>query len=403
LRNISVYSWPSHCRNYLESIEEEKRRRARPLRRTLCSGSWDSKSFDQNNYLLGSDDAGWTWTLGSLDAYCGTCGDTPGNGCTIEADPGALVAKERDHSEQPRLMLRERVRVFVLDAEHSSGPGLASLKSAIADTAALDVSAECEVGFGVASMMSFQGTCNALEEANVDPHALDFVVCSAGAELYVWTDDDGLIAYAPYERHIGTMWDKTAVRTLLKGIPAGPVSRDCRDSLLLKLPEDTVGSGKTVPFHILAELAGDAKRNGLVAAQVIKRMRQKGIRCQVVTQVRELSPSGVAVSFLHVTPICATRSLALRFLLARFGISMTNATFVCAPSFLTVEGQQWRVASAVSDMRSLLAGSQSVVLIPPEDEPKANPDHNETTRLMEELEAGPAVYGGRVSLMNESV
>ena len=158
------------------------------------------------------------------------------------------------------------------------------------------------------------------------------------------------------------------MRRVMERIPAGASNRKKR------LFADT--AQETGPCHVLFEFQSDAKPAASLVTRVKKRMRQKGIRAQVVVQFREQHHSRSSVAHVHVTPLCASRSLALRFLLSRLGLSMANAMVVCCPVSLTVKGRSWRVGFAVSDMRSLVGGSQSVVFIRPSERPECARENN---------------------------
>lgn len=142
-------------------------------------------------------------------------------------------------------------------------------------------------------------------------------------------------------------------------------------------------------------------------SDVIKRrIRRAGVRANIVLQVDESPRGATTTPIVHVTPLRACRSQALRFLMCQIGIPMSEVTIVCcATSLVESAGKGKRkVGFAVSDMGPLLEGSQKVVVVPPNKETQVrHPKDGLDAKMIEKLkyEIGRDLYGERVMMIGE--
>eukprot|EP00803_Ostreobium_quekettii_P007884 evm.model.scf_2113.2 EVM.evm.TU.scf_2113.2 scf_2113:13778-22052(-) len=380
LAHILTYSWPSHCRQYLAGIEGEKRRRARKLNIAAFSGSWDGRTFERQcraaeggGLDMGAPGRSWDGTS-LMDDHA------------IDRDPDGRLASEARGGARPRLASRDAVVMFVIDDSETSGAGIELLKREIGKRGRGEGGAG-GVGFGVATMMGYCALCERLEDGGLAPGDVDFAVCNAGADAFLAAGGEEMASCGAYEAHVdGSPWDKTTVRRVLERIPAGVASHRAR---LLKC-----AGGGTGPCHLVMDLHPTVKPTRLVVEGIRKRLRQQGIRSQVALWGGH---AGETAARVHVTPLRASRSLAVRFLMARLGISMARATVVCFPSAMAAEGESLRVGLAASDARAMVAGSQAVVLVPPGGGGAGE------GRVVEEFEAGRVLYGDRVVVADGSL
>ncbi|GMH42505.1 hypothetical protein BSKO_10424 [Bryopsis sp. KO-2023] len=401
VQNIVAYSWAAHCSVYMESIEKEKRRRKASLNNlaSICSGSWDEKAFKEN--VLSMSDVGHMDVLNNdlIGVPGSLCGGL-GGGQALEFDWGDWMVDEEISNRQPRITTRNRAYAFSFDNQASARTVLHVLKVAVSN---LEVEGG-PTGVGVVSMLSFDVTCSLIEQEGIDLDVLDFIVCSAGVDVFVWAGGD-MVLYDPFDAHIDEDWDKSTVQSLLDRIPNGAGGVEQK---LLKPYKDVHGSSDFGPCHILMELSKGAQpaADEVALSDLIKRkIRRAGVRANIVLQVDESPRGATTVPIVHVTPLRACRSQALRFLMCQVGIPMSRVTIVCGATSLVESegGGRRRVGFAVSDMSPLLEGSQRVIVMPPNKETQVRePKDGLDAKMIEKLkyEIGRNLYGDRVVMID---
>jgi len=250
------------------------------------------------------------------------------------------------------------------------------------------------VGFGIASMMSYDTTCSMLEDAKINLQDIDFLVANSGADLFVWWGQEDMSSYEPYEEHIDDGWDKNKV--LNRFDKPSKQEKSTKWALM-----------ETGPFHVItgAEYNIGPGMDGVRAKdQILSKLRKHGIRTQMSFQVDQGSDGSAVVPLLHITPFRASRSLALRFLFHRLGIDLTTVTIVNFATGMISEENSRRVKFAVSDMDGLLGGTQKVVIVPTKTaEATGQADSQWSSRMWWDLDGdeGCDWYGDRVVLMSE--
>eukprot|EP00803_Ostreobium_quekettii_P010053 evm.model.scf_603.4 EVM.evm.TU.scf_603.4 scf_603:21080-24472(-) len=393
VNNIMAYTWPAHCSLYLQLIEKEKRLLKTLKRITTHTGSWDNTKFRK--------------ALGNVQEHRESVA-VNGDGCDAALispkvaiddtvfgwDPKARRAEEEKDVGPPRVAVRKRVCVFTLDTQKDSVQALELLASAIKIGIKKRNPQAGPVGFGLASMMSYDQTCSMLEDAKINLQDIDFMILNSGSDLFVWWGQEDMSSYEPYEVHIDDGWDKKHVLNRFDK----PPKQEKSTKWALK---------ETGPFHVItgAESSTVPGMDGVKAKdQILSKLRKRGIRTQMTFQVDKASDGSPVTPLLHITPFRASRSLALRFLFHRLGIELTNVTIVNFATGMISEEKSRRVKFAVSDMDGLLGGTQKVVIVPTKAaEVVDETDSKWSSRMWWDLdgEDGCDWYGSRVVLMSE--
>ena len=245
-----------------------------------------------------------------------------------------------------------------------------------------------DVGVGVLSMLGFDSTYDHILAAGVDVGLLDFMICNSGADVWLRQDDGHWDADENYESTIAFHWDRIAVHRMLKKIISAPADNHHRlprlKELLYNVAE--VPESGVHPRHICIEL--DPETQGILAAgmgpkaraagsvrlatavtdRLKRRLRTKGFRANYTLQFVPKS-SDAPVAILHITPVRASRPLALRSLSHRLNVPMDAFTVVTLPPVVVGDTlADAIVGPATSDMADLIAGAQKAYVV----RPKAN-------------------------------
>ncbi|KAI8477407.1 MAG: hypothetical protein J3K34DRAFT_515747 [Monoraphidium minutum] len=238
----------------------------------------------------------------------------------------------------------------------SRGAALRALAGAAAGGAA-----PAAVGVGVASALPLRDTLAALAAAGLPPAGLDFAIAACGAQIC----DGG------YDALIDRSWDLDTVerklraicgeRGLLSGLPG------CRGGLGAGWSLDVGGDGGGGGSHLVEVAVGapggapppPAALAALVA-RIKRRLRAGGVRTQITAAPDGGGGGGGAR--LAVTPLRASRALALRYLAMQHRVDVENLVlFACASDASAPP----RASFAASDAEDLVAGAQKVLVLPP--------------------------------------
>jgi hypothetical protein len=260
----------------------------------------------------------------------------------------------------PRLLAaKSKYVVLLLDSADAALPlgallsrkGRAALAAAVSSTGA-------SVGVGVASAYGLSDTLALLGGAGlVSAAQLDFAVTDCGAQIWYTAaaagaagaaggsmfpglDGAGAAADEAYSGFLDFRWDKPSVRrllahllahrTLLTGLSGGaasgppPAARISVDTdtgphhllLTLRRKDAPPGGAARAPVLPARELAA-------LVARIKRRFRAGGVRTQITAQAEADGSARI-----HVTPLRASRALALRYLALRHGVDMTDLAFV---------------------------------------------------------------------------
>lgn len=410
VNNIMAYSWPAHCKRYMESMDAERRlsRQPRHHDRTM-SGLLDEQlsRLDQ----LGIADTETTSASGHTEIGPGDMQrrfSMPAEVVTAGALPGASPG-----SPSPRVVGRKVSGLTVDDLDILQGlqaEGVA--RRAMSEESAAgrkhfvvvpldsdkvlddvvsvlkDITTELKaaglvdmVGVGILSMLGFDSTHDHFLDRDFDPGALDFMVCNAGADVWFqnqggrWDADEG------YESLIEFHWDRIALHRTLKKVISAPAENHRRLPRLKELLYNVAEAPEAGvhPHHICVELDPETQNilaSGMgpkvrstpsvmlatrVTERLKRRMRTKGFRANYTLQIvpsRGAAEDQVAV--LHITPVRASRPLALRAIAHRLGLPIEAFTLILPTDVRGTSVADAVVYQATNDTPDLISGALNV-------------------------------------------
>lgn len=413
--NIMAYSWPSHCAKYLRQLETEHQRATKALNLYQSySASFDSAAMSaaiadiveqyspasaapngttppaagaHSAFASLAANAAAATTMG-LDIHHDRHSSLPllasaGGGYTPPLLSPLVSATTDDLSvptslvpEAPTAALRRRARytVLAIDSAEAAAALAARLRAA---PEALRVSGD--VGLGVTSVLSHRATLAALEAAGLSTSELDFIVSGAGSEIW-YPSGDKLVEDSGFEFHIDHIWDRLALkRTIARMLGSTPLlATDAATKLALARANSTAlvaGLSKSASlqlpsagnfklrrdvghYHLEVELPHpSAQAIAKLPSLIRQRLRATGMRAQLTVQA---DPAGGAKRvLLHLTPLRASRALALRWLAHVNELPMDVFTVVTTGK---VAVDQLSVQLGTSDGEEVLGGMQEVVV-----------------------------------------
>jgi sucrose-phosphate synthase len=424
--NIMAYSWPAHCKRYMETMDVEKRFNSNTKAKHDRSMSGLLTRRLSRLDLLGIVDTEISATLSGspshgmvsegmhpmhpMQRHFSTPGDmTPTelrgtslshpnsplskkiSGLTTDdLDVISSLAKEsanRGTGPQDSLAaLRKRFIVIPLDSDKVVSDVMFQLKQLISGLKMNGLSGD--VGIGVLSMLGFDSTYDHIVSGGIDIDDLDFMVCNSGADVWLRHDTNRWEADEAYESLIEFHWDRVALHRMLKKIISSPADNQRRlprlKELLYNVAEEPEAG--VHPRHICVELdpetqgilaagmgpkaraAGSVRLATAVTERLKRRLRTKGFRANYTLQfVPQDDPASEHLAVLHITPVRASRPLALRAISHQLNIPMDNFIVVALPP--VVSGASLAdavVGPATSDVADLVAGAQKVVVAQPD-------------------------------------
>lgn len=390
--NIMAYSWPSHVKRYVEAVDAEIRflRAYRRHDRTM-SGLLESRVLGGKAGGASSHDS--KPDVSQLNRNFSVPQPTRGlsprpnagaplrrNISGVSADDMALLkelgAAPAAGARQEALGWGRARLVFVtLDAE--------GLAPAVADAIkAVDQARPEHTGIGVLSMLGFERTREVLEAQDLDLKLIDFMICNAGADAWHRRGDGEWDADEAYQSTIEFEWDRTSLHRVLKKIISQPAHESQKPLPRLKeLLYDVVEQPKSGvhPRHVVLELDEETqgilsvgmgpkgretlglRRVSIVADRLKRRLRSKGFRASYTLQLVDRAGADPAAA-LHLTPVRASRAMALRFLARAWGRGMDAIAVVAVVP--AVDADAGYAEAPTSDLADLVAGVQRVVVLP---------------------------------------
>lgn len=411
VNRINAYSWPSHCVKYLKEIETEKERSERGRRssmRNTFSGSLDDLALLERP----SDTDGW---LDDFDAPSSVDVMTLSGSLSLDLPsprpnhhhirlPDVLgLGEDRAPAGEVTAGLRvmqEKYLVVLIDSMaslHQLAPVLSKKGRQM-----LGLGVAKSLGLGVLSMYPWGRTCQMMSQVGVALQELAFLVTNNGSEI--WYPNGNEVSKAQldeqYEHHIEYWWDKGAIKTVLAQCLTQRILLGKANSLVKSKDLDVLGteqitdkvnhlsvsSKKSLPklkvetdtgaHHMMVslQLTEGMDLSASEALSMCNRVRRKfrrgGIRAQLAVQIdiqdddtSKVDQTCAAPSVqLHVTPLRASRALALRFLANKHGVDMRNLTLVCAAGSLHGDV----VGMPSSDLEEVVGGVQRVIIMRPQ-------------------------------------
>ena len=403
VKNIMAYSWPAHCKRYMESMGTENRfiKSGGNQDRTL-SGLMQKRLSRLN--LLGIVDTEGVphspqpESQFEMHRNMSTPGDiTPllsgqtsprtlkRNTSGITSDDFNVIhsmkmeaALQRVAGEQNKR--RQKFVVIPLDNDRFASDIASYIKEI--QLKLKETNIESIVGIGILTMLGFESLCDKLSDNGVNIDSIDFLVCNSGADVWIRQEDGQWIANEEYEDLIDFCWDRTSLHRMLKKIISSPSENSQRLPRLKELLYN-VGEEPEVGIHprhvcleldpetqeILASGMGPKARStkqlqlaALIVARLRRKLRSKGFRANYTLQVVPDESYQSYLSVLHITPIRASRSLVLLFLAHFMGMKMSDFILTVFPACMTKgpSASERVFVPWTSDANDLIGGMQKV-------------------------------------------
>lgn len=408
LRHISFYSWRSHCERYMVSIETRRRIRARPVHKRSLTFGTDSTSTGQGSVqqsiAIRAIEAGSVWD-GQFKARSRIHSEANMNDMDVGSFDDSVIglssnepARQRSSYERSSLEIPgdhfQAMIVVTMDGPNTFKRIASALKVAIAYRRA-----GSRKGIRIAIVLAGCGDLESLKEeiANhrVEITSIDFIIANAGAEIWRVTvdpdDADEVVVDSidEYDEHIFFRWDlatvsRTIERAALLASSATNTSRKSttHDDMHLVVP---VSSTNKHPFHRVYTFTDQF--DPTLVGRLIKRLRSNGVRAQMVIQSCSDAPNlNLSAAHqennavIHVTPIRATRALALRWLANYINVQMRSVALICGaqmarpPTNPSIKMERTMSAAAFvnagemlvsgcSDLPSMVSGAQQTLVL----------------------------------------
>ncbi|KAH7619458.1 putative sucrose-phosphate synthase 1 [Nannochloris sp. 'desiccata'] len=421
--NIMAYSWPAHCKRYMETMDVERRFNSntkvkhdrsmsgfltRRLSRLDLLGIVDTEvsatlsgspshgvvsegMLTMQRHFSTPGDMTPTDLRGSLSHPSSPLGKKISGLTTDDLDIISSLAKENatrggKGPQDSVAATRKRLIVVPLDSDKVISDVVFQLRQLISGLNAAGLSSD--VGIGVLSMLGFDSTYDHIVSGGIDVDNLDFMVCNSGADAWLRHDSRRWEADEAYESLIEFHWDRVALHRMLKKIISSQADNQRRlprlKELLYNVAEEPEAG--VHPRHICVDLdpetqgilaagmgpkarsAGSVRLASAVTERLKRRLRTKGFRANYTLQfVPQDGPSSEHLAVLHITPIRASRPLALRAISHRLNIPMDNFIVIALPPVVFGESLADAVVGpATSDVSDLVAGAQKAIVVRPD-------------------------------------
>lgn len=263
----------------------------------------------------------------------------------------------------------------------------------------------------IASMLGFESTHGLLERFGVNTSELSVIICNSGADIWTY-DGDEWHFIEEYESFVDFGWSRDQIHRMLRKIVSSKTTADGHRLRLPRLKEllynvmeqPTTG---VHPRHFCLELDPDsidilcsglgprtknmnlAKLTALSVGRLKNRLRSKGFRANYTLQVVPAAGKAGHVSVLHITPIRASRPLALRWYANKAGLSMADFVTTIFPACMRgTDSLDGSLIPWTSDARDLIAGMQHTQIVL-DNRFTVAPEHEEQLVGLDEIDLDP--------------
>lgn len=448
VKNIMAYSWPAHCKRYMESMNAEKRLVCgRHNKDRTLSGLLENRISRLDLHGLGEETESKPGSLGdySLLVDLQRHLSTPTELETIPVSPSpqgirqtlsgltvddidviqnlqADAAARKALTADATALSKRHFIVVPVDSDKLIGAAARALNSVCASLKVAGLGEE--VGVGVLSMLGFDSIHDKLLSLGVPmDESVDFIVCNSGADMWMLQDDGRWDADEAYENLIEFQWDRISMHRTLKKIISSPAENARRLPRLKELLYNVAEAPEAGvhPRHICLELdretqgilaAGMGPRSrsaegmqlvALVTERLKRRLRSKGFRANYTIQIVPKETSNEQVAVLHITPIRASRPLALRSMAQRLGLQMSAFSCIVLPAEMKGSTLEDAVVGPwTTDTSDLISGMQQVYIAAP----GGGSGHADPVGLVDNLGLPLMPWkdvAGRVTLLGTSV
>ncbi|XP_010913331.1 probable sucrose-phosphate synthase 1 isoform X1 [Elaeis guineensis] len=330
LKNIHLFSWPEHCKTYLSRLATFRPRH--PQWKRSEDGFENSESDSPGDSLRDIQDISLNLKL-SLD------GEKAEDNGALESEESAvneksklerLVAKlsksvirtnHKDASSENSSklpLLRRRKHIFVIALDSVIHEDLIEIIKSVFEAAHKDRMSG-SVGFVLSTSLTISEIHTILTSGGIPPTDFDAFICNSGSDLYYSSpNSDEMLSSSElpfaidddYHSQIEYRWGGEGLRKTLVRWAASVVEKKGESEEQIVIEDDQRSSTFCHAFKV--------KNPALVlpVKELRKLMRIQALHCHVL-----YSHDGTK---LHVIPVLASRSQALRYLYVRWGTELSN-------------------------------------------------------------------------------
>lgn len=399
--NIMSYSWPAHCKRYMESMDAEYSHFAPATHPATASKTFSTALRKRLSRLdlcgIADIDMPQSPHEGTdpLQRAFSTPRDTPlimsGPGTPNALTRGSIAFPHDDISVNSMKVEAALSRFSKDDSKKDKHVVLCLDRNAEARDVAsyiahlqrkfVEVGIKEYTGIGVVSMLGFETSYGLLESFGVVMSQIEFIICNSGADIWIMGEDQWECV-DEYESLIDFGWERVSLHRMLKKVISSPSENKERlprlKELLYNVGEEPEAG--VHPRHICLELDPETqsilstglgpktktmdplKLSSLSVSRLKNKLRAKGFRANYTLQI---VPEGESfLTILHITPIRASRPLALRWLANKLGLTMADFVTTVFPACIAgTESQDGTLVPWTSDAVDLIAGLQQSQII----------------------------------------
>lgn len=362
LNNIHLFSWPEHCKTYLSRITSCRPRHPQWQRsdddvfeNSESDSPGDSLRDIQDISLnlklsLDGEKAGESGYLDNVFGSEDSIADRKSNlekavsklskGLKVFHKVGSIEKSDQNSNLSKPAVLRRRKHIFVIAVDSDSDKDFIDIIHMIFEAASRD-SISGLIGFILSTALTIAEIHAVVISGGMVPTDFDAFICNSGSELYypLSSSEDSELPYEidlDYHSQIEYRWGGEGLRKTLIRWAASIVEKKGETEEQVVTEDEQRSSAYCHAFKV--------QNPSLVPSikELRKLMRIQALRCHVI-----YSHDGTK---LHVIPVLASRSQALRYLYVRWGIELSNMVV-----FVGESGD--------SDYESLLGGVHKTVIL----------------------------------------
>ncbi|KAJ4758091.1 Sucrose phosphate synthase [Rhynchospora pubera] len=348
LKNIHRFSWPEHCKNYLSKVITLKPRH--PMWKKTEDSANDSDLDSPNDSLKDIKDISLNLKL-SLDGDENTNNGRSKLENVIKKLSDAAASNSNIESQNTNMgsnsklpILRRRKHIIVIAIDSANKEDLVEIIQNIFEASHLERQNQ-SVGFVLSTSLTISEVHSILMSGGLLSTDFDAFICTSGSDLY-YPDNNADDMLSPqelpfaldldYHSQIEYRWGGEGLRkTLIRWSALETEKKDDKEEQVVVIDEDR-SSSYCFAFKVTNSPVVPPVK------ELRKSMRIQALRCHVL-----YSHDGTK---LHVIPVLASRSQALRYLYIRWGVELSKMVV-----FVGESGD--------SDYEGLLGGVHKTVIL----------------------------------------
>ncbi|WOK99963.1 hypothetical protein Cni_G08675 [Canna indica] len=307
LKNIHQFSWPEHCKTYLSKIASCKPRHPQWIHNE--DSFEDSETDSPNDSLRDIHDISLNLKL-SLDGE-------KGENAVAKLSNGVRAAQkvgssERFYDNSSKLPILRRKHLVVIAVDSVDDANL------IAIIKSIFMASSGDIGFILSTQLAISEIHSLLLTGGIAATDFDAFICNSGSDLYYPSNPEDLLYPSElpfaldidYHSQIEYRWGGEGLRKTLLRWAATVTDKNGESEEPVVIEAMEHSSTYCYSFQV--------KNPSLVppVKDLQRQMRIQALRCRVL-----YSHDG---SRLHVIPVLASRSQALRYLFVRWGIELSK-------------------------------------------------------------------------------